>query len=855
MIPEMFVDCSMCDDCPLCESAENPGLPTRPYKILGHTRVLLIVGDAPGAAEDKQGELWVGYAGQLLDKLIQASGLNNDVDIYLSTACRCRPPQGASVTPGQVKKCRQWILEDVKRLNEIYDEVLILSCGAPASRSVGGFKSLREALKNQGDAGMFFTYHPGNLHPSRKPALVKAVEAHFELLKRYIDGRFIPNALEIIPEVGVPLPTPSESWKGTVTSVDIETYGILKGQEQTVFQPIKSFLVDKIPYDKQIVTVSFGYRDGMKKVRTPLYVWEDREHRWLIKRWFKKLSQDDCLVIGQNIKFDLKYLRAADKELAYWINPLRLRVDDTMLMSFLWYEQQPEKDLKSQALLLGVSNYADKKDIIGAMKGPWDTKGHEYNAEDSGVTLVLYEQYQDRIRTRFGDDSPKLSKECADLRNAIIWDVLDMEENGAALDTHTLTIINGTLVASNLTLEKKLLDADIIPQGKGSDGSLREFIGDGLGEASLYADSRVEWTTKTHKICLNQANVELALTALPKGRTRELFETLKKLRSQATVINTYTNPLLTQPRKGITEIIGPRIGMVYPAWYPIPSYFSKSGKDEKVGGQIQGRFSSQRPCLPTFPPEISNSMTTRHQAGILGVWDLSQIELRMAALFSGDPLLVEAYEKGLDLHSEETLRLFPELTRENVKESDERAIIKNLNFLIIYRGGAFTYQTHTRAKLGVELDIDFCKETIAEWWKNHPVFDGWQKGLIELVRQQGYLELPSGWSRTFAKGCGTDVYIREICNFVLQCPAAQITQSAQFSILRGLKKKRMKTKIVCNTYDALYADMPWNEYDDVCELMDRYLIRPPLLKVFEDYAGRTIPMKYAHKVLDRRPKL
>ncbi len=853
MISEHFVDCSTCTDCPLHESAESPGIPTRPYVTKGFTRALLVVGSAPDAAGDKQGKSWVGYAGLLLEKLIQATGLADHVDVYFSNACRCRPPQGGNVSPGQVKKCRPWLHEDVVRLNKLYDSVLILACGAPAARSVGGFKSLREALKNQGDAGMFFTFHPGNLHPSRKPALVKAVEAHFNLLKRYIQGRFVPNALDITPEVGAPVP----SFSLHITSCDIETYGILKGQEQTVFQPIKSLLVDGVPYDKQVATVSFAYRDESGKLRTPLYVWENREHRWLIRQWFKKLSREGTVVVGQNIKFDLKYLRAVDKELRYWISPLRLKIDDTMLMSFLLYEQQPEKDLKSQALLLGVSNYAEKKDIIGAMKGPWDSKGHEYNCEDSGVTLVLHEEYSERIANRYGADSPKLSQECADLRNAIIWDVLDLEENGAALNTSILTNLQGKLEKSNHGLREYLEDWGIIPQGKGSDKSLREFIGKGLKEAGLYADPRVEWTKKTKKMCLTQANVELALTALPEGDTRASFETLKQLRSQATTISTYTKPLLTQPRKGIVEYAdkAERVGLVYSAWYPIPSYHSKSGKNEKTGGQIQGRFSAQRPCLPTFPPDVRKSLTTRHKAGVLGVWDLSQIELRMAALFSGDPLLVGAYEKGLDLHSETARLLFPTMDPTTIAGSDERQLTKKLNFLVIYKGGGFKFQTVARAELGVELEIDFCNEIVRKWYADHRVFEGWQNGLIETVRQQGYLELPTGWSRTFAKGCGTDVYINEICNFPLQCPAAQLTQSAQFSILRGLKKKLMQTKIVCNTYDALYADMPWGEYDDVCELMDRYLTRPPLLKVLEDYAGRSIPMKYEHKVLDRRPKL
>ncbi len=54
----------------------------------------------------------------------------------------------------------------------------------------------------------------------------------------------------------------------------------------------------------------------------------------------------------------MEYLSSAGKELRYWIDPRRLRVDDTMILSFLLYEQQPEEGLKELATLFGISDYA-----------------------------------------------------------------------------------------------------------------------------------------------------------------------------------------------------------------------------------------------------------------------------------------------------------------------------------------------------------------------------------------------------------------------------------------------------------------------------------------------------------------
>ena len=245
-----------CTKCSLRESARNVGIPTREFDVglATQRRALLIVGQNPGANEDKpsqanpNGKSWIGYSGQLLAKFVKASKLDEFCDVYAANACRCRHPQGGDISQAQVRACRDHLFEDIWRLFRKYDEIIIFAIGAKAVYSVTNCSSLKESFKSQGqtilfhDEGVqkkirvFSTYHLVNLNPMKKPALVRAVEAHFVLLRRYLEGKFIPNEEIEEPELGISVPKELPN----VVSCDIETYGILEGVEQTVFNPIKS---------------------------------------------------------------------------------------------------------------------------------------------------------------------------------------------------------------------------------------------------------------------------------------------------------------------------------------------------------------------------------------------------------------------------------------------------------------------------------------------------------------------------------------------------------------------------------------------------------------------------------------
>lgn len=827
----------------------------------GHKRALAVVGMAPGYHEDEAGKSWVGWSGDKLQKFIEAIGFSQLVDVYLMNALRCRVPANQKPTKKEIVTCRPYLLMDLQKLTDAYEEVIVLACGADAARAVAGLTSLGQGFRMQAHQAvtetlsilsrpptLFFTYHPAILYPGRKPELVRTIQTHFVLLRRYLTGEFIPNKLMVTPELGGEVP---DVMPERVTC-DIETYGIMKGKEQTVFNPAKSWYVDGIPLGRQIVTVSFAYRAGPCRIRTPVYVFNDPAHRLMIRKWIKGAVESKRILQGQNFKYDMLYLMANDAVLNRLLKPGSIQLDDTLIKAFLLDEQQPEKSLKELSILFGIASYKGLK-VTGREGRATSSRDPDllyYNCLDSATTLVLGEEIDKRITMRYGSTSAKLGPMCAKMRSDILWNVIGMEKAGTHIDIKRLTQVNEQYTSKCEEAKTNAESMGVGVGGEGSKKSLTKFVTEVVEECKLIDDPRLERTDKKKEISTNQANMNLFLQFLPEGKNRDIAMWYQQYQEYSHLRNTYTNKLLTNRREGIVQRRN-GTGVIYPTWYPIPSVFEKGGYSDKEGrgGTIQGRITARKPPVQTFPKPVLACMKSRFPGGSLRCYDLNRIELVVAAWFSGDGPLTEALIKG-DPHDDTTFDIFPGITKADPTFKDKRQLAKTLNFLVIYRGGAFTYQTTARRDLGIDLSIDFCQDSIDAWTRKHPEHVDWQNQMIQLVIRTGYIELPTGWSRTFGAGEQNAMsVVNEICNFPIQTTAAQLMLSSQFVILQGLFDRGLRAVICAQTYDAITVDTPFEETKEVDEMVGLALTNPPLKSILESELGRSMPIGYDMKVL------
>lgn len=164
---------------------------TRTQTVFGVGNIeprLCFFGEAPGADEDKQGEPFVGAAGQLLNRIMAASGLARE-EVYILNVLKCRPPGNRTPEPPEVDNCRRFF----ERQFEILKPEFICCLGAVAAQALLQTKAsigkLRKTFHDYRGAKVLATYHPAYL--LRNPAAKKDVWEDMQLLIKEM-GREIP---------------------------------------------------------------------------------------------------------------------------------------------------------------------------------------------------------------------------------------------------------------------------------------------------------------------------------------------------------------------------------------------------------------------------------------------------------------------------------------------------------------------------------------------------------------------------------------------------------------------------------------------------------------------------------------
>ncbi len=145
---------------------------------------LVFVGEAPGADEDAQGLPFVGRAGQLLTKIIEAMGLTRD-QVFICNVLKCRPPENRQPAPKEVENCRPYL----KRQLELIKPRVIVALGNHAVRALlqkeEGITGLRGTFQKYEGIPVMCTYHPAYLlrSPGEKRKVWEDMKKVIPLLK------------------------------------------------------------------------------------------------------------------------------------------------------------------------------------------------------------------------------------------------------------------------------------------------------------------------------------------------------------------------------------------------------------------------------------------------------------------------------------------------------------------------------------------------------------------------------------------------------------------------------------------------------------------------------------------------
>jgi DNA polymerase len=123
----------------------------------------LLVGEAPGAEEDRLGEPFVGQAGRLLDHMLFSIALSRGKNVYIANVIKCRPPGNRNPQPDEVATCSPYLLRQIA----LIQPKLILAMGRFAAQTLlntdATIASLRGRVHSYAGVPLVVTYHPAYL--------------------------------------------------------------------------------------------------------------------------------------------------------------------------------------------------------------------------------------------------------------------------------------------------------------------------------------------------------------------------------------------------------------------------------------------------------------------------------------------------------------------------------------------------------------------------------------------------------------------------------------------------------------------------------------------------------------------
>jgi DNA polymerase len=146
---------------------------------------LMFVGEAPGADEDIQGEPFVGRAGQLLTKIIEAIGLRRE-DVYIANVIKCRPPNNRNPEPDEVEQCEPFLFRQIDTIRPKVIVALGKFAAQSLLRTTDPITRLRGREYRYRDAILMPTYHPAYL--LRTPSAKREVWEDMKRVRAILKG-------------------------------------------------------------------------------------------------------------------------------------------------------------------------------------------------------------------------------------------------------------------------------------------------------------------------------------------------------------------------------------------------------------------------------------------------------------------------------------------------------------------------------------------------------------------------------------------------------------------------------------------------------------------------------------------
>ncbi len=234
-----------------------------------------------------------------------------------------------------------------------------------------------------------------------------------------------------------------------------------------------------------------------------------------------------------------------------------------------------------------------------------------------------------------------------------------------------------------------------------------------------------------------------------------------------------------------------------------------------------GRISSTDPNLQNIPIRTEMGRRIRRafipaDGCVLMSADYSQIELRLLAHITKDPVMLDAFSKNEDIHERTAREVFGAKTAEELKE--KRRVAKIVNFGIAYVIGPFGLAQR------VGINRTEARKVIDDWYRTYANVKKYMDELPEQARGAGNV-VRSIFGRLrrmndlASKGAARARAEREAVNMPMQGSASDIVKLAMLHVWQALKKEKLSAKMILQVHDELVFEVPKKELKQTCEVV------------------------------------
>lgn len=786
-----------CTDCTLHKEAQS-------VCIIGDGPVpakVMIVGEAPGFREDEISRPFSGKSGRLLDETLKKVGLSRE-ECFITNVNKCRPPDNATPNKTQQKACRPYLDAELAYVQP--DFILCLGNTALSVIRKSGIMKHRGEVHDfrylttgdePKDVKVFATVHPAAV--LRNPHFGQMFDSDFATFSRLVKG-----------QKGTPAPrtfvvndstTMAKMCRAIMVSeavaYDIETNGFNERAEDAV-----------------VVSISVSPKRGISFV-VPIH---HPEARWkdpakALKIVANALSYTTAKRVAHNAKFDDRWL------IHHTGSPVYADFD-TMIAAHILDENR-FKSLKFLAqLLLGVDPWADVDFANGgAMTTPLKQLAR-YNAKDTAYTLDLYYRFKGELLEEKNRRSLRLftklmmpaSRALTDIERTGLWVDQERLATRRIEATKTLQKINKQLVKlvgyeanwnSPMQLARIMFEEMNMPI----------FDLTGTGNPSTNESVLLRLAADGHEIA----------TLILEWRKWSKFD--------SSYLENWTH----------LQDEGGRIHANYKLTGTVTGRLS-SGKE--TGDKGRGLNAQQIPRDPFI-------------RGIIGAppgWkfveaDFSQVELRIAAHYSQDPVMMRLFFNDEDIHMDTAVTMTGKPA--HLVEKEERKKAKGVNFGFLFGMGYMKFVDYARDSYGVKVTEGEAKMYRQKFFEKFAALPRWHERQRRLARSYGAVTSAIGRVRHLPDVYSEDKEVRaEAERQSINSPVQSLASDMMLMSLVSLNSRMHpdEAKIVGTVHDSILFEIRDDCIDKWVPIIKQTMENLPLKKKFG--VQLSVPIKVDIKV-------